>query len=441
MLSRRQFVTTATGIALGGGVLSACGGEEDPELAEGEVLRMRVWDEAAASAYRTALETFTADTGLEVEVEVLAWEDYWAQVPLDVAAETLPDVLWMNTANLAQLVDGEDQALLDAGALAGDEASGWEEAATELYRRDGTLWGVPQVFDRTVLLAHDELVAAAEGNPDELSFDPGADSDPLRELSRQLTVDGEDRHPGDEDFDAGSRSVIGFGAQPDRSAVLGPFIAGNGGAWQDDAENFVFGSEQGIAAVQYLADMATGHLAPDGTATAEDLEHCRSLFIDGTLALLQTGTYDLGPVLEGIDGGFGWSIHEAVAGPEGSRPLVHAVAAVAAEPEDEEREPAIGRLLAFLGTADGQRPLAQARVGIPAHRDLRSDWVDSWAEVGVDVEAVSELPNALAEPEQGVRSAEGTGAALPIIATVFTGEAEAAEAVPEAQQAALEAKG
>lgn len=438
MLSRRQFLAAAATGTAGVGVLSACGGG-DAELEEGEALLLRVWDEAAASAYRTALETFTADTGLAVDVEVMPWADYWAQVPLDVAAETLPDVFWMNTANLAQLAD--DEQLVDVGEVAGGEQGRWEETAAELYRRGGTQWGVPQVFDRTVLLANTELVGAADGDPDGLSFDPGADSDPLRELARELTVDGEGRHPGEDGFDAEARTVTGFGAQPDRSALLGPFIAGVGGRWQDDEENFVFASEQGVAAVQYLADLATGHLAPDGTATADDTGFCRAEFVAGRLALLQTGTYDLAAVLEGIDGAFGWTAHEVVAGPEGAFPLVHAVAAVGARTGDEEREKAVGQLLAFLGTVDGQRPLAEARQAIPAHRDLHPDWVASWEEVGVDVAALVDLPATVARPEHGVRSAEGTGAALPVIATVFTGEAEAAEALPAAQVAALEAKG
>src|SRR5690625_3938329 len=134
-----------------------------------------------------------------------------------------------------------------------------------------------------------------------------------------LTVDAEGRHPGDDDFDAGTREVFGFSAHLDRTAVLGPFLAGLGGTWQDEEGGFTFASEQGVAAVQYLADLAGADLAPDGAETAQEPSKCLSLFLEGKLGLLQTGTYDLGSLASGIDGSFPWSIHPVVAGPQGPR--------------------------------------------------------------------------------------------------------------------------
>lgn len=437
-LSRRRFLVTAAASGLvGGGVLAACS-RSVPEIDEEDPLRLRVWSEAAAAAYETSLEQFTADTGITVEVEVLGWDEYWDTLPLDVAAESLPDVLWMNTANLDQTITSGQ--VMELGDIVGGRVGQWEEVATDLYRREDGLWGVPQVFDQSLLVAHDDLLAAAGVDASQLSFDPDAISDPLRDLARQITVDAEGRHPGDDGFDAAGRVTFGFSAYPDRAAVLGPFIAATGGSWQDQEGAFTFASEEGISAVQYLADLATSHLAPDGATTAADLGHCRDLFAAGTLGLLQTGTYDLAPLVAEISGAFSWSVHPVVAGPEGSRPLVHAIAAVGAQSDDDERSAAIGLLLEWLGSVDGQRPLAEARIGVPAHRDLRGAWSQAWKHEGVDVSAL-EVPVTIARPETGQRSAEGTGAALPIIAEVFTGEADAADALPRAQEAAQSARG
>lgn len=436
MPTRRQLLlsTAAMGVA-GIGSLAGCSTDALPEIDDADALRMRVWDDAAASAYETSLATFSKDTGIAVHVEVMVWDDYWKQLPLDVAEESLPDVVWMNTANLAEAhASGQ---LLEVGEVVGDAASRWEEAATDLYRIDDALWGVPQIWDRSILVAHQELVEAAGGDASELGFEPGAESDSLRDLVRKITVDGEGRHPGDDGFDAASRATFGFSAHPDRTAVLGPFIAGHGGTWQDEEGTCAFASEQGIAAVQYLADLTTEHLAPDGAEAVADETLCQSLFVDGKLGLLQTGTYDLHTLADGIQEAFPWTIHPAVAGPEGSHPLVHAIAAVGITPDDdEERETAIGTLLSWLGSVEGQRPLAENRLGIPAHRDLHSVWQEEWTAAGVDLSAVAEAPEDVALPETGNRAAEGTGAALPIIAEVFTGTATAADALPKAQEAA-----
>lgn len=230
MPTRRQLLLTAAATGLAGvGALSGCSRGAPAELEDGDRLRMRVWSEAAGAAYEESLAAFTADSGIEVELEVLSWDDYWSQLPLDVAGGTLPDVLWMNTAHLA-----ETQAagvLLDVGEIVGGDSSAWEQVATDLHRIDETLWGVPQYYDQSLLIANRGLVAAAGGDASALVFDPGAGSDPLRELATALTADGEGRHPGDEGFDPAARTTHGFSAHPDRASVLGPFLAGQGGAW------------------------------------------------------------------------------------------------------------------------------------------------------------------------------------------------------------------
>ena len=437
--TRRQLLLSTAAMGMAGvGALAGCSGDAPAELEEGDSLRMRVWSESAATAYEDSLAAFTDSTGIEVDLEVLSWEDYWEQLPLDVASGDMPDVLWMNTANLAQAQ--ASGMLLEIGELLGDETARWESAATDLYRLESGLWGVPQVWEQSILVAHEGLVAAVEGDASALSFDTEASSDPLRELSHALTVDGEGRRPDDEGFDPGSRRTFGFSAHPDRTAVLGPFIAAEGGSWQDEDGTVTFASEEGIAAVQYLADLVSAHLAPDGEDAVEDPTLCRTLFLQGKLGLLQTGTYDLHTLAEEIDGAFEWGVHPVVAGPEGPRPLVHSIAALGVDPQDEEREKAIAELLSWLGGAEGQRPLAENRLGIPAHRDLRGAWEESWEAAGVDV-TVIEVPEAVARPEVGERSAIGTGAAMPIIAEVFRGDTDAAEALPRAQQAARKAMG
>lgn len=435
MPTRRRFLTAAAALGIGSATAactsSSSGGERPPDE---DTLLLRIWDERARSPYEESVSAFTSATGIAVRVESQEWNEYWQALPLDVAGGTAADVAWMNTANLEQYLQSE--SLLDAGAAIGDAAGRWEPAATDLYRRDETLWGVPQTWDISMLAANRSLTDEAGVDPGALTYDPAADTDPLRDAARALTVDPGGLHPGDEGFDPAARERFGFSAHLDRTAVLGPFIAGQGGRWQDEDGTFAFASPEGIAAVQYLADLAGEHLAPAGTETVGDPDLCRDLFIDGRLGLLQTGSYDLAQLAGGIAGGFGWDLHPVVGGPQGSHPLVHAVAAVGIDGGDEDRNAAIGELLAWLGSVDGQRPLAAAGIGIPAHRELRGAFQEHWAGQGVDVTALGAEQDGTAAPETGVRSAEGAEAALPIFAEVFRGEATAEEAMPRAQEAA-----
>src|SRR5699024_5716787 len=154
-----------------------------------------------------------------------------------------------------------------------------ESAATDLYRLESGLWGVPQVWEQSILVAHEGLVAAVVGAASALSFDTEASSDPLRELSHALTLDGEGRRPDDAGLDPGCRRTFRFRARPDGAPVLAPFIAAEGGSWQDEDGTVTFASEEGIAAVQYLADLVSAHLAADGEDAVEDPALCRTLFL------------------------------------------------------------------------------------------------------------------------------------------------------------------
>src|SRR5690625_7343098 len=118
----------------GGGALSGCSrdGSRAAELEEGDTLRMRVWDEAAARAYESSLDAFAAASGITVEVEVISWEVYREKLPLAMGAGTLPDVLWMNTAYLAQAHASE--TVLEIGVLAGQDTGPCEPQATHPVR-------------------------------------------------------------------------------------------------------------------------------------------------------------------------------------------------------------------------------------------------------------------------------------------------------------------
>src|SRR5699024_6089236 len=130
--TRRQLLLSAAALGTAGlGALAGCSDDAPAELEDGDSLRMRVWSESAATGYEDSLAAFTDATGIEVDLEVLVWEDYWAQLPLDVASGDLPDVLWMNTANLAQAQ--ASGVLLEVGEIVEDAAEDWQDVATDLY--------------------------------------------------------------------------------------------------------------------------------------------------------------------------------------------------------------------------------------------------------------------------------------------------------------------
>ena len=87
-------------------------------------------------------------------------------MPLDLsdgASDSAPDVFWLNSASFTQFQQAG--ALVDISEKLGGSVKDWEKAVVDLYTRDGSLWGVPQVWDSIALFYNKNLTDAAGVDP------------------------------------------------------------------------------------------------------------------------------------------------------------------------------------------------------------------------------------------------------------------------------------
>lgn len=444
MLNRRTLLSSVAAAGLLGGA-AACspsgggdggsGGGSDAGGSTGGdqgTLTFRLWDQNAVAAYEESFQAFTAQSGWNVTIDLVPWGDYWTQLPLDIASGDAADVYWMNSANYVQLKDSD--ALLDINEVIPDGASQWEQSVVELYTRDGGLWGVPQIWDSIALFYNKGLLEKAGVDPQDLAFDPAAESDSLREAGAALTVDGAGLHPGEDGFDADSREQFGFNSQADRQAIIGPMLAANGAQWQED-DQYVFASPEGIEAFDYMAGLVNdAQIAPSAADTNENGDFTRDLFTQGKLGLFQSGPYNLLAVSDGVADSFEWGLAAPVSGPEGPKSLVHGVVAVGNAQADEDRQEGIAALLTWLGSEEGQRPLASQGVAFPAHVDAQDAFLSFWEEKGVDVSVFVDAAKNAAEADTGARANAGLTAVMPLFQEVFIGRLPAEEGIPQAQE-------
>ncbi|MGO1198998.1 MAG: extracellular solute-binding protein, partial [Dermabacteraceae bacterium] len=214
---------------------------------------------------------------------------------------------------------------------------------------------------------------------------------------------------------------FGFNSQADRQAIIGPMLAANGATWQED-DQYTFASPEGIEAFQYMADLINvENIAPSAADTNENGDFTRDLFTQGKLGLFQSGPYNLLPVADGVADSFEWALAAPVAGPEGPKSLVHGVVAVGNAQADEAQQAGITELLTWLGSEDGQLPLAEKGVSFPGHVDAQEAFIAFWDEKGVDVSVFVEAAKNAAEADTGARANAGLTAAIPIFQEVFIG--------------------
>ena len=435
----RSAKLTAAGAASLALVLAACSpasNSSDDNNSSGDktTVTFRLWDDVAAPAYEESFEEFEKQNeDIDVKVEVVPWGQYWERLPLDINSGDMADIFWVNSSNVAQFADNGN--LIDVTAEIGEDHDAWEQAVVDLYTRDGKLWGVPQIWDSIALYYNKELTDAAGVDVQTLKWAPGVgDDDTLVAAAQSLTVDGAGNTADDPAFDSSTTETYGFNAQADMQAIYLPWLFENGAQFQDENDQFDFASEKGIESFTYLIDLINEyHVAPSAADTNTNGDITRDLFVQGKLALFQSGPYNLKTIADSADG-FEWGIAPLVEGPEGRKGTVHGVVAVgnaATENKDETL-----RVMEWLGSAEGQRPLAEQGISFPAAVDAQQAFVDYWAEQDVDVTPfIDAAQGDTARPPVGPTVNEGTNAYTPLLADAFLGSGDIADAITKAQDA------
>ncbi|HHW82296.1 MAG TPA: sugar ABC transporter substrate-binding protein [Actinomycetales bacterium] len=359
---------------------------EDTQPTGSTTVTFRLWDDVAAPAYEESFDAFTAQNpDINVEVELVSWGDYWTRLPLDLQSGDMADIFWTNSSNFARFADAGN--LINITEALGDDHDEWTQSVVDLYTRDGSLWGVPQLWDSIALFYNKDLTDAAGVDPTNLKFLPaterGPDADTLIDAAQALTLDAEGRTPADEGFDPNTREQYGFNAQLDLQAIYLDFLAQTGATFQDEDNNFAFNSPEGVLAFQYIYDLInTWHVAPSAAETNTNGDFSRELFLQGKMGLFQSGPYSLKMIADNAD--FEWGIAPMVEGPEGRISVVHGVAAVGNA--NSENMDATLRVLEWLGSAEGQNAIATQGVSFPGAVEAQQGFVDYWAAEGVDVQ-------------------------------------------------------
>ncbi|MDH6532583.1 multiple sugar transport system substrate-binding protein [Aurantimicrobium minutum] len=398
---------------------------------------VRLWDQNVADAYDTSFDELYKETGIRAETVVIPWADYWTQLRTDLATGTNDDIFWTNAGNFAEYAANGMLLPINKADFT-EEWSDWDPAVVEQYTTEGTLWGVPQLSDPGIGLLYNKDLLAQYGVTEEqiqdLSWDPAASTDSLRQVTQQLTRDATGLSAADAGFDPQRVETFGFNAAFDLNAIVLNFLGSNGAAWQD-GEEFVFDSTEGRQTFQYLTDLINvSHVSPPATDTnppaGGDLS--RDLFIQGKMALFETGSYNLANVQEGAT--FDWGIARIPAGPTGAVSVTNGI--IAAGSTTATNSEAQKKVLAWLG-GKGASYIGESGAALTAVMSERGTFFDYWSAQNIDVTPMIDvLKNGYIQAPRGAKYGEAQAAYLPYFTDIFTGTLSVTDGVPAAQVAA-----
>jgi len=394
------------------------------------VVTVRLWDEQVAAAYRQSFAAFTrAYPDIEVRTNVVAYSTYFDTLRTDVAGGSADDVFWLSNAYLAGYADSGRLMHIE------ESASDWEPSVVDQFTRDGVLWGVPQLTDAGIAVYYNaELLAAAGVDPGrltELRWSLQGD-DTLRPLLARLTIDANGRAAGTPGFDPRRVRQWGYNAANDPQGIYLNYIGSAGGVFQKD-DRFAFDNPGARTAFSYLVALINDdHVAPPASDTNNNGDFCANQFLAGKMALFQSGTYNLAQVAGRAR--FHWGVAMLPTGPKGRVSVTNGIAAAgnSASPHPD----AVRRVLAWMGSRQGNEYLGRRGSAIPAVLSAQPVYFDYWAGKGIDVTPFFAVLNGPRIPAPGgVGFAAGYQAIKPYFDEMFLGRSDVAATLHAAQVA------
>ena len=405
------------------------------------VVTVRLWDQQVAKAYRQSFAAFTRmHPDIEVQTDVVSYSTYFNTLRTDVAGGSADDIFWISNAYLAGYADSG--RLMDIGKTLGPKAaSAWEPSVVEQFTRGGTLWGVPQLTDAGIAVYYNaDLLAAAGVDVADLTalrWSPDG-GDTLRPLLARLTVDADGRSAATPGFDARRVRQWAYNAANDAQGIYLNYIGSAGGAFQA-GDRFAFDNPAAVEAFTYLVKLINAdHVAPPASETNDNGDFSRNQFLAGRMALFQSGTYNLAAVAG--QAGFRWGVALLPAGPKGRVSVTNGIAA--AGNSASGHPDAVSKVLAWMGSTEGNQYVGRLGSAIPAVRSAQQVYFDYWSSKGVDVGpffAVLSGPR-IAAPG-GAGFAAGNQVLKPYFDEMFLGRSDIATTLRRAQDAANAAAG
>ncbi|RRJ86532.1 extracellular solute-binding protein [Gulosibacter macacae] len=442
MQLRRLATATAAGL-IAVAALAGCGTSNTPDATgDGAVsgdITLRLWDEKVADSYETSIAAFEeANPGVNVELNVVPWADYFTTLRQEVGTGAGDDLFWLNGANLNDYV--EAGSLLNIDETLGAQAkNAWTPAVVSQYTVDGVLYGVPQITDGgSAFYVNEDLLAAAGVTADELSnatwsIDPAQDT--LLPLLQKLTVDQNGNNAASPEFDSTKVASYGINVANEIQNIQLNFIGSNGGTYQTAEGAMTFTEPKTVEAYQYMVDLINKyHVAPPAEASNENGDYTRDEFIKGNIAVFESGTYNLANVHEGA--AFPWSITEIAAGPAGK--VTTAPGVIVAGNANTKNPEAVKALLEWLGSTEGNQFIGATGSAVPAVTEARDAYDTYWQGESVDTAAFFTVleGNEQLPPVTGTNFGAQFEAFTPSLNEVFLGKVDVATGLKSAEDAA-----
>jgi multiple sugar transport system substrate-binding protein len=363
---RKSRLTTGIVAALVLASTAACGGGSGTDD-DGKLTFMFRGGEDEKAAYQEAIDRFSEETGVEVEVIVTDPDQYGTKLQAAISGNNVPDVFYIEQASLQSYVtSGVLLDITDHVETAGVDLDNLWEYGVNSYRYDGTLQGTPDGalygLPKDVgpfAMGYNKTMLEAEGielpSPDEpYTWDEWLD------VLKKVTKDTD-----------GDKEIDQWGTGLNVQWNMQGFAWSNGADWtNEDRTEVTVDTPEMAEALQYIADMTTVHEVTPNAEQAATLDTYQR-WMEGELAFFPVGPWDVS-VYNELD--FEYDLIPFPAGSTGEPAtwigsLGIGVSATTAMPEEA------AELVTYLSADEtAQQTLVDAGIQVPNLKDMAAEW-------------------------------------------------------------------
>lgn len=362
----------AAALALAGALaLTACGsggGSDDGGGSGGDALTFMFRGGAdEKAAYQAAIDKFTEDTGVEVQMTVTDADQYATKLQAAVSGNKVPDVFYIEQANLQSYVaSGVLLDITDQVEEAGVDLDNIWEYGVDSYRFDGTLQGTPEGrlyglpkdvgpfafgYNKTML----EAAGIPLPDPDvPLTFDE------FRDIAKQLTVDTD-----------GDGALDQWGTGLNVQWNLQSMVWSNGGDWtNEDRTEVTVDTPEFAEALQYFADLTNVDGVTPSASEAATLDTYQR-WMAGEIGFFPVGPWDVS-VYNDLD--FEYDLIPWPAGSTGESATWVGSLGIGVSATSSNPDAAVQLATYLSADPDAQQTLVDANVQIPNLVDVAEEW-------------------------------------------------------------------
>lgn len=116
-------------------------------------LNVNIWDENQRAGIQEILKDFTSKTGINTEITVVDWRNYWTQLSAGASGGQLPDVFWMHSNESQKYMS--NGLLMDLTERIANskmvQLENYPKDIAELYASNGKQYAIPKDIDTIAL--------------------------------------------------------------------------------------------------------------------------------------------------------------------------------------------------------------------------------------------------------------------------------------------------